>query len=335
MRLKTGKIPVEILEKIVFKHLGSKINGLILGPSKGEDAAVIRVGKKLFALSCDPISGAVKNIGWFAINICCNDVAVMGVQPKWFLGCLMLPKNATQETIRKICSQMDKAAKKIGVGIIGGHCEITPNLNYPLVVGFCMGEIKNGKITPTSNVKVKDKIVLTKTVGIEGTAILAFDKENVLRKKFGLKFVREAQTYLKKISIVQEALEASKINGIHAMHDPTEGGLLGGLWEMAEASNKGFKIYEEKIPVAYHTKEICKFFRINPLKLISSGCLLLSVQPTIVEKLLKKFRQKRIQATIIGEILENKNVKLVVGKNGKIKSLKKPPQDELWVALKR
>jgi hydrogenase maturation factor len=335
MILKAGKVPPEILEKVVFRYLGVKSRDVVLGPRKGEDSAIVKAGRRLLAVSCDPISGAVKRIGWLAVNICCNDVAAMGVKPKWFLGCLMFPEKTRREVIEDVCSQMDKAARRVGVSIVGGHCEITPNLAYPLVIGFAIGIVKDGKYVTSGGAKPGDKIVLTKTAGVEGTAILASDRGKVLAENFGWKFVYEAEKYFKKISIVKEALTASKLNGVNAMHDLTEGGILGGLWEIAEASERGFKVYEEKIPIGLHTKKICWLFKINPLKLISSGCLLLTVKPSNINKLLKEFKKQKIQASVIGEILKDKKTRVLIGKDGRVERISSPIQDELWVALKR
>ncbi|RLG92355.1 MAG: hydrogenase [Candidatus Hecatellales archaeon] len=335
MILKSGKVPAKILEEIVFKHLGVKSKDIVLGPRKGEDSAVVKVGRSFITVSCDPISGAVKKAGWLALNICCNDVAAMGVQPKWFLSCLMFPEKTSKKTIKEFCRQLDYAAHRIGVSIIGGHCEITPSLASPLIVGFAMGVAKNGKYIASSGAKPRDKIVLTKTVGIEGTAILASDRGKVLAEAFGWRFVREAEKYLGRVSIVREALTASKVDGVTAMHDPTEGGIVGGLWEIAEASNVGFKVYTENIPISQHTKKICEFFKVNPFKLISSGCLLLTVKPSSLNKLLERLRKAGVKASVIGEVLKDKNVRVFVDKDGREKKVYPPAQDELWVALER
>ncbi|RLI05294.1 hydrogenase [Candidatus Bathyarchaeota archaeon] len=259
----------------------------------------------------------------------------MGVKPSWFLGCLMLPEKTRQKTIEEICRQMDAAAFKIGVSIVGGHCEITPNLTHPLVIGFCAGLVEKKRFITSSGAKAGDKIVLTKTAGIEGTAILASDRRKILIKKFGKKFVDKAERHIEKISVVKEALLSSNLEGVHAMHDPTEGGILGGVWEIAEASKKGFRIYEEKIPLTPETEKICQFFKVDPLRLISSGTLLISVKPSKVKQLIDELTQHRIQASIIGEFLEDKKTRVLIEKNRRIRSIGQPVQDELWIVLKR
>lgn len=328
-----GKVPPEILEKIVFKHLGVKRDDVVLGARIGEDAAIVKAGRNLLVMSCDPVSGAVREIGWISVHVTCNDIATRGVKPRWFLSCIMLPEKTDRKTIKQICSQMDEAARELDVSIIGGHCEFTPNLIHPLVVGLSAGITSHGRYITSSGAKSGDKILLTKSVGIEGTAILASDRYQELTAKFGRKFVDKATRYIERVSVVKDALTAVEHGHVHAMHDPTEGGLAGGLNEIANASNVGFKIYEEKIPIEFETREICKLLKIDPLKLISSGALLICVKPEEAEPLLNQFRKARIQSSTIGEILSDKLVRAIVKKNGKTAPLKMPSKDELWQAL--
>lgn len=333
MKSLTGKVPPEILETIIFKHLGVKDENVILGPSKGEDAAIVKVDENFLAISCDPISGAVRKVGWVSVHITCNDIATRGIEPKWFLGCLMLPEKTDRKSIREICTQMGKAARNINVSIIGGHSEFTPNLAHPLIIGFSAGVIDGQRYVTSSGARPGDKILLTKSVGIEGTAILASDRYEELASKLGKKLVNNAARYIERISVVRDALIAAKYVHVHAMHDPTEGGIAGGLNELADASNVGFRIYEDKIPIQFETREICRVLKIDPLRLISSGALLICVDKRDVKLILDKFRRRRIQSSVIGEILADKSVRTVTKKDGRIVPLTTPLQDELWNAL--
>lgn len=334
MSFPPGKILPSILQEVVFKHLGAKRSDVVLGPSIGEDAAIVRVGGHLLVVSCDPISGAEERIGWLAVNVSANDVATRGVRPRWFLPCILLPEGSGKPVLEEICVQMDKASRKLGVAIVRGHSEITPGISHPLVIGSCVGVVERGRYVTCAGARPGAKIVLTKGAGIEGTAILAADRHKLLKDKFGEAFVAKAESYFDLISVFEEAITAFKYGGVLAMHDPTEGGIAGGLHEMAEASGTGFEVYADQVYVSPETREICRFFKIDPLKLISSGSLLIVVKPEKVEGVVSNIRKLGIQASIIGEIFEDKGIRQIV-KDGSSRPLVMPESDELWAALKR
>jgi len=331
--LPPGKIPPEILEKTVFKFLGAKRRDVIFGPSRGEDAAIVSDGCKLIVLHGDPISGATEKIGWIAMNISTNDIATRGVKPCWALSCIMLPKGSNEKILEKICREMSAAAKRLGVSIVGGHSEITLGLDHPLVIVFSMGVAEDDKYVTSSGAKPGSKIILTKSGGIEGTAILASDRGKILMSRLGKELVRKAVDYFDRLSILEEAMIAFEFGGVQAMHDPTEGGISNGLHEVADASKTGFRVYEEKIKISPETSEICRFFEINPLNLISSGSLLIVAEQGKAAGIVDKIREKGIDASIIGEVLADDKCRVIVRSNGTIETLVRPLSDELWTAL--
>jgi len=328
-----GKVPIEVLQKIVFKCLGTKRNDVVLGPSIGEDAAIVKVGKEVLAISADPITGAEEWLGWLAVNVSANDVATRGVQPHWFTSCILLPESSGEELVEKICRQMDKAAQQLDVAIIGGHCEITPGLGHPIVTGCSIGIAKNGKYVTSSGAKAGNMIILTKGTGIEGTAILASDRRKELLKIFDESLLRKAENFFTKISVVKDALTAFQTGGVSAMHDPTEGGVAGGLHELADASKVGFQVYEEKILIPDETRKVCAHFRIDPLQLISSGSLLIVAEEEKAQGIVSKLSQNGITASIIGEVTKPKLGRKMVTKTGEQTELVRPVSDHLWVAL--
>ena len=333
--LSLGKIPPEILERTVFKYIGTRREDVILGASKGEDAAIVRVGNRLLVLKCDPISGAIERIGWLAVNVVTNDIATRGVRPSWILSCIMLPEGSGENVLKTISKQMDEAAKNLGVTIVGGNSEITPGLNHPLVIASAIGVIQGKHYVTSANTKPGNTIILTKGAGIEGTAILASDRSMILKKEFGKHFVDVAKEYFKEISVVKEALTAFNYGGVSSMHDPTEGGVAGGIHELCDASNTGFKVYEEKIIIKRETSKICSFFKINPLNLIGSGSLLIVADISKADGIVKQLAKERIESSIIGEILGKRDSRIIVRRNGLEETLPKPVSDDLWVALSR
>lgn len=335
MTLPFGKIPINLLEEVVFKNLGVKRKEVIVGPSAGFDGAVINFGNKSLIVSVDPITGALERIGWLAVNINANDVATFGVEPAFFFSCILLSEKADGKALETICTQMDVAAKNLGMAIAGGHCEVTPELTHPIVVGCAMGVTEKGNYVTAGNARAGDKIILTKSAGVEGTAILASDMEEELKKAVDEKLLKSAKKFFDKIGVVKDALIAFKTGAVHAMHDPTEGGVAGGVHEMADASKLGFRIFEEKIPVAKETLQICRFFDIDPLCLIASGSILIAVKPNCEDVVLHRLRNAGITANIIGEFLPSPNKRFIISKDGSEKELARPECDHLWLALEK
>jgi len=328
-----GKVPTEVLEKIVFKNLGAKRDDVVLSPSIGEDAAIVQAGKEVLAISSDPITGAEEWLGWLAVHVSANDVATRGVQPRWFNSIILLPRNSTTELIEKICTQMDKAARQLNVAIVGGHCEITPGIDHPIVTGCAIGVAEDGKYVSSSGARIDDRIILTKGTGIEGTAILASDRRAELLEVFDEKFVKKAENFFEKISVVKDAITAFRIGGVSAMHDPTEGGVAGGLHELADAANVGFQVYEKEILIPEETRKICAHFEIDPLQLISSGSLLIVAEEEKTDEIISSLSRNGVQSSIIGEVTEPALGRNLVTKTGEKTELVRPVSDHLWTAL--
>ena len=323
-----GKVPPEVLEKIVFDRLGVNDERVITKSGMGIDAAAIDFGDSVLVATSDPITGAEKHIGFYAVNVNANDVATFGAKPKWFLVTILLPENADEELLEKIMEDMHRSAGRLGISIVGGHTEVTVGLNRPIVIGTMLGEVKKDQLVTSNGAKPGDVIILTKGAGIEGTSIIASENEEEPKKVFGKELVENAKRFLQKISVVKEALIAAEI-GVHAMHDPTEGGIANGFHEMADAAGLGFRVYYEEILIAEETRKLCEHFKLDPLALISSGSLLTAAPPEKAEKVVEAIRRKGIEAAIVGEFLEDNNIKVIV-KDGKEVPLKRPETDEIW-----
>jgi hydrogenase expression/formation protein HypE len=333
MKLPPGKIPIDILKEVVFKNLGAERREVTVGPAAGVDGAVIDLGNKSLIVSMDPITGAVERIGWLVVNVNANDVATYGVEPAFLFSCMMLPEKADSKIVEAICTQMNAAAAALGVAIVGGHCESTPSLANPIVVGCMMGFTEKGCYVTAGGAQAGDKLILTKSAGIEGTAILASDRETELKRSLSGEMLQNAKGFYSQISVVKDALTAYKTGGVHAMHDPTEGGIAGGIHEMADASGLSVKIFEQAIPVQSETAKICSHFKIDPLQLISSGALLVSAEAKSAEKIIANLARQQIGAAVIGEFLEGTSQRLLIRKDGAAQALPRPLSDHLWTAL--
>jgi len=329
-----GKVPPEILQKIVFEKLGVRDPDVLLGPKLGEDAAVIRIGGQVIIAATDPITGAVADVGWLAVHVNANDIATFGVAPRWFLASIILPSSSTTDQLQSIMKQIDGACKTLGIAVAGGHSEITEGIDRPIIAGFMMGIADDGNYVTSSSAKPGDSIIVTKTVGLEGTSILAKEGEAYLAGKIPSTTIVHAQQLRNQISVVAEGLAAFETGYVTAMHDPTEGGFSNGLHELCDASNVGFEIYSDAIPVDPSTHIICSELDISPLDLISSGSMIICCKNEHVNEIVNTIRTRGIEVTVIGTIVENPKRRILVTESDGI-PLQRPKTDALWDALKK
>jgi hydrogenase expression/formation protein HypE len=315
------------MTRAVYSHGGKRNPRLVLGPGIGRDTAVVRLAKKLVVLTADPVTGTTRHIGEHSVHINANDIAATGAKPVWYVCTVLLPPGTSEKTLAGIMRGIDQASRSLGITVAGGHTEVTRGLNRPIVGGFMIGEI-GGRVLSSANMRVGDWILMTKTAGIEGTAILASEYSGRL-KNVERKTILKARSFAKQISIVDEAMSISKIAGVHALHDPTEGGVLNGLWELAEASGLGIEVWADRIPLAAETSRICSELRLDPLKLMSSGCLLVAVAPRSVGRVMKALRNHRIRVSEVGRVRPRAEGRFLL-KGGKKLDLVAVPQDELY-----
>jgi hydrogenase expression/formation protein HypE len=328
-----GKVPPKSLIKVFARHLGVPTDRLISGPAIGEDAAIIDMGDRVLVLATDPITAAIENVGWLSVHINANDIATCGAKPLWYLCSILLPEKANEELFEVIMRQVDRAARELDVSVIGGHSEVTLGLNRSIIIGFMVGEAAKDKYVSSSGARPGDEVILTKQAGIEGTAILATDLAKILRGKIGGETLESARNFIRKISVVKEAMIAVDVGGIDAMHDPTEGGLINGLWELAEASRVGITVYEEKIPIAYETKSICKALNIDPLQVMGSGALLIVVKSNKVNNVAFALQSEGIMTSVIGKVTRLENGRRMIKGNGSSIELAPPEQDHVYKVL--
>ncbi|MCX7749715.1 MAG: AIR synthase family protein [Clostridia bacterium] len=323
--MEIGKVPNDILKQLILGKIKNKRKEILIRPKVGEDCCAVDFGEYVCVLSSDPITGAVNEVGRLAVHISCNDVASCGVEPLGLLVTILAPPGTTEKELDKVMGDLCETADSLNVDIIGGHTEITSAVNRFVLITTAVGRILKEKLVSTSGARPGDALVLTKTAGLEGTAIIALDKEEELRNQIEKSLIARAKGFVKDISVVKEGIIAGEF-GVSAMHDVTEGGVLGAVWEVAEASSLGVEVYFEKIPVDPATDAISKFYRINPLKLISSGCMIISCGDGI--GLVERLKENGILATVIGKVTENKECRLVF--NDHVEVINQPESDELY-----
>ncbi len=322
---KLGKLDRELLEKIVFRRLGYRRKDVIISPKFGEDAAVVKSRGRILVMAMDPITGSGTLVGWLSVHVNANDVAVMGAEPKWFSATILLPEDQSEE-LKKIMDEIHRACVELKVALVTGHTEIAPGVSRPIIVGHMVGELVSRKPISSSGARPGDLLVMSKTAGIEGTAILASDFKQQLTGKIPQNLLRRAERFYERISVLNEALRLARRNLPTAMHDPTEGGVLGGAYELAEASRCSFIIYEDRVPVAEETRKICEALSCDPLKLISSGTLLAAIPRKKLGQSMRFIRDLRV----IGELRSRSEGNVIVKADGSEEKIRETVLDELW-----
>ena len=331
--LEIGKMDSDLLKEIVFGKITYKRPEVLVRPGIGEDCAVVNYGDQYnCVMSTDPITAAATDIGRLAIHITCNDIASNGVQPVGIMLAVMLPVGTTEEDVAMIMEQAGETAAKLEVEIIGGHTEITPAVNKPVIVSTAIGRAPVGSKNSSDNMKEGDHILITKRVGIEGAGIIASDLADQLKDVLTEEELNMAKGFLNEVSVVKEGIIAGEI-GTNGMHDVTEGGVLGAVYEMAAISNCGVEIFKDKILVDDVTLKIAEKFNIDYLRLISSGCMLIVVDSEKKDEIMAAVKNAGIDISDIGTITaKEKGLKLVDG--DKVFEIDPPAGDELYKAVK-
>jgi hydrogenase maturation factor len=279
---------------------------VIVGPGIGLDAAVIDLGDRLLVAKTDPITFATDSIGWYAVQVNANDIATTGAAPCWFMATVLLPgSRANEQLAEEIFAQIHTACAAIGVSLVGGHTEITHGLDRPIVVGAMLGQVARDRLVISSGARPGDALLLTKGIAVEGTAIMAREKANEL-SEFAFEFLERCRNFLTEpgISVVRDAAIATSAGRVHAMHDPTEGGLATGLYELAQASSLGLMIEVDAVPVYPETQALCRATGLDPWGLIASGALLMAVETADAENIVRALNAQGIRAVIIGQTTE-------------------------------
>jgi len=326
--MEAGKVPNEILDKIVLSKINRFRKDIILRPGIGEDCAAIDFDSYACVLSTDPITGAAKDAGQLAVHISCNDIASCGVEPLALMVTVLCPVGTTEAELGKVMEQMSVTAEELNVEIIGGHTEVTAAVNKIVISTTCIGKAPRNRVISTRGARPGDSVIMTKSAGLEGTAIIARDFEHKLSGKLTKAQLKKAGALINSISVVREGVIAGEF-GASAMHDITEGGVLGAAWEMAEASETGIIINKDKIPVEDVTAAICDVLGLDALKLISSGCMLITCEKGA--ELCSLLEKNNIRATVIGLITADKKERILASKEeGTAAEILPPGADELY-----
>ena len=305
--LPVGKLDMSFLSRLLAQYT-TKDEQVVVGAKIGEDAAVVDIGSRYIVTKTNPITFATNEIGWYVVHVCVNNMVVRGVRPRWMLNCILLPEDkTTPEIVEDLFCQIYKASSSVGVSVIGGHTEVTHGLDRTIISGHLIGEVSKNALVTTSDAQVGDTVLVTKALGVEGTAIIASELADTLREKeFQEDFITRAQNFLYEpgISIYTDALTAADTGLVHSMTDATEGGLTTALHGMAQAAEVGLFIEAEKVPILPETEHLCDEFGLNPFGLISSGMMIMTAASDNVEKLIEIMYEAGVKCTAIGMVTD-------------------------------
>jgi hydrogenase expression/formation protein HypE len=304
--LKPGKLPPELLQRLLRSYTSADPR-VIVGPAVGEDAAIIDMGDHYLIAKSDPITFATDAIGYYAVVVNANDIATRGGRPKWFLATLLLPEQTTSVAlVESIFVQIAEACQSFGIAVVGGHTEVTYGLDRPILSGHMLGEVDAAGLITTSGAQIGDVLLLTKGICVEGAAIIAREREQELRSADVPEVIIErAKNFLFEpgISVVRDAHIAISAGRIHAMHDPTEGGLAMAVHELANAAQVGIVIEGNQIPILEEAARLCCVYGLNPLGTIASGALLIATPAEEALRIQQALQVNNIACAAIGRIV--------------------------------
>ena len=329
--LPVGKLRATMLQALLDKR-PVRDPRVVVGPKVGEDAAVLDLGDRYLIATSDPITFATDEIARYALQVNANDVAVRGARPRWFLATVLLPEGrTTDESVEKLFAELHDACEELDVALVGGHTEIAHGLERPLIAGTMLGEVAKDKLVTTGGARVGDAVVMTKGVPLEGAAIIAREREaELLALGVGAPVIRKAKAFLRSpgLSVLPEAEIACELAAVHAMHDPTEGGIATALHELAEAAGVGLRIDRDRIMVLPEGRELCAAFGLDPLGTIASGALLMTLAPAEAGIVIHALAREGIDCHFIGQVVpREQGVTLVDG--SRQAPLPVFPQDEI------
>jgi hydrogenase expression/formation protein HypE len=337
--MKIGKIDEAAFRSLVNGKFGRRDPSVIVPPRTGVDAGVVDLGRgRVLVVAEDPIFTMprlpLEMFGRFTVHIGASDVAVMGVRPRYMTYTLLLPPETPRDDVRRIVDAIHVTARDLGIAIVGGHTGYYPGFTAPTIGGITVFAVARRKdiVTP-AGARPGDEIILTKGPAIETAGLLATLREEELLLRFPAGLVDRAKALARSITVVDDALAAAAAGGVTAMHDATEGGVMGGLFEIAAASGVGMDVDESLFVYPDEVRMVCEAFALDPVRSIAEGSLLLTVRPGRSAAVLARLKRKRIAASVVGRVLKDRRRRTIRRADGRIERLEVPEQDPFWPAF--
>lgn len=333
---KVGKIAPEEFESIIIGRFGAADDTIIVPPKAGVDAGVIDLGNNtVLVVAEDPIfsipAQPLEMFGWYTVHIGASDVAVMGVKPRYMCYTLLVPPGTEKADMEIIVDSIHRAALELDIAIVGGHTGYYPGIATPLIGGVTVfGIAERGRYVTAAGAKPGNDIILTKGPAIEAVGILASIYEKELAGRCDARTIEKAKSLMRQISVVRDAMIAMNTGGVTAMHDATEGGVIGGLFEIAQASNVGMEVDESLFTIPNEVELICEAFDIDPVEAISEGSLIITAEVEKSSQIVDNLKRSGIDASVIGKVVDSTERRILKRKSGEIVPLRIPEQDPFW-----
>jgi len=333
---KVGKIDLDTFTSFILQRLGKQDETVLVPPLTGVDASVIEMGDdRVLIVAEDPIFSIPKQplemFGWYTVHIGASDVAVMGVKPRYMTYTLLMPPETSEEDFKAIVDSIHRTAVELEIAIVGGHTGYYPGFAAPTIGGITVFAIvdKDSYVTP-AGAEPDDDVILTKGPAIETAGILAVLREEELLQKYPPSLVEKSKALCQQMTVVKDALTAMAAGGVTAMHDATEGGVIGGLFEIANASNVGMEIDEALFTYPQEVRIVCEAFNIDPVAAIAEGSLLITARPAHSQKIMRRLKEVGINATIIGKVIDDPKIRVMRRFDKTEIPLAIPEQDPFW-----
>ncbi|MBM3304551.1 MAG: AIR synthase [Candidatus Aminicenantes bacterium] len=337
--MKIGKIDEAAFRALILRKLGRKDPTVLVPPRTGVDAGVVDLGGgRVLVVAEDPVFTMprlpLEMFGWFTVHIGASDVAVMGVKPRYMTYTLLLPPETGRKDIKTLVDSIHRAARGLGIAIVGGHTGFYPGFQAPTIGGITVFAVaRKGEYVTPAGARPGDDILLTKGPAIETAGLLAVLREEELLERHPAALVGKAKALTYQVSVVKDALTAMAAGGVTAMHDATEGGVMGGLFEIASASGVGMEVDESLFVYPEEVRMVCETFAIDPVRAIAEGSLLITARPSSSARIIARLRTKKIEGSVIGKVTANRRRRILRRLDGKIERLAVPEQDPFWPAF--
>ena len=333
---KVGKIDLDTFKGFILKRLGNPDRTVIVPPMTGVDAGVVDLEDgRVLIIAEDPIfmvpGQPLEMFGWYTVHIGASDVAVMGVAPRYMTYSLLMPPGTPDKDLRAIVDVIDRESKALGIAIVGGHTGYYPGLASPIIGGITVFSVcgRDEYVTP-AGARPGDDVLLTKGPAIEAVGILSVLRERELLEGHPKELVDRAKAMCSQMTVVKDALVAMRAGGVTAMHDATEGGVIGGLFEIANASGVGMEVDESRMVYPEEVKMVARALRFDAQAAIAEGTLLLTVRPTHSKKVIRALARAGIASSVIGRATGNKRKRVMRRLDGRVERLHIPDQDPFW-----
>ena len=337
-----GKLSKNVFESVIYPRLGAVRPEVVVGPSAGVDTCAINVaGGEVLVATTDPMS-YIPEIGpvdsaWLSVNLIASDLVTSSFRPQYAIFDLNLPPNMSSEDFQTYWNAISDECRELGIAIVAGHTGKFEGCNYTVVGGGTMLSIGSSqRYLSSKGGSPGDKLIVTKGAAIAATGILSRVFQNYVKSNTDAKIARRGAEYFRKITVVEDALTASgagaRSNGVTAMHDTTEGGVLSALYEIASASSTGLLVEKERIPISEETRSICELFKIDPLRSVGEGALVIACQPAYVANVISALDAKGIACSIVGELRSQEYGLKLFDETGSENTIEYPVTDPYWNA---